>query len=79
MVMGKKMEVAVRMEQISVAVNMIMDKIHPQEQIEVTQYFLRGTLGYDRVPFIHDVSLIGDIFQDGQVMSGGNDGPAKGM
>ena len=76
---SEEMEMAVRMKKVFMAVDVVMDQVHPQEQVQVFKNLLRGSAGRKGMAFLHDECPIGNFFQDGKVVGGRNDGFADGV
>ena len=68
MTVGKEMGMPVGMENILVTVDMLVNQVHPMEQIKILQDIAAGAFGGNGVIFFHDHRAIGNLFQNGKVM-----------
>jgi hypothetical protein len=59
---------AMAMDKSLVLMGVFMDQVHPQEEVQVIQDLIRGTLGDQGMIFSHNIGPIGDFFQNGEVV-----------
>ena len=79
MAVAEEMEVAVGMGEVFMSVHVLVDQVHPQEQVKILQNLPGRTIGDQAVILFHHKGPVSDFLQDGKVVGGGNDGLAKGM
>jgi len=60
--MGEKVVVTMGMHQVLVGMNMLVDQVHLEKEIQVTQDSIGGAFSHNRMPFVHNHRPVGYIF-----------------